>query len=196
MKRKLLYLSGIIIVPVLILWLLFGFYEPHYNDPLTSTSPASSPPVPIEERPQDDQTLLFSTLSGGGTRAAAMRWKALEEIKKIPYTYKNSEGKEIHSTLADEIDYISGISVGSFASAAWCLFRDNMDVFSKRFLEKNIQLKIPKGIFIPPCQGLRLISRHYDRINIATELYDREVFDNKTFGRINDLIFRDLPYPN
>ncbi|MGA1790578.1 MAG: patatin-like phospholipase family protein [bacterium] len=182
MKKKILYFSGIVIVLALVLWLSFGFYEPRYNDPLTSASSLSKPPVSMQERLQDDQTLLFVALSGGGTRAAAMSWKTLEELKKIPYTYKNREGEEITSTLADEIDYISGISGGSFAAAAWCLFRDNMDDFRKRFIEENIQLKLAKGLFIPPWQGLRLISRSYDRINMASELYDRAVFDHKTFG--------------
>jgi NTE family protein len=161
-----------------ILLIFLGACAPNYNIPLETQLP---PPVttPIQ---QDDQTLVFVALSGGGTRAAAMSWTALEALKKIPYIYKDQSGNQVDSTLADEIDYISGISGGSFAAAAWCLYKDNMAIFRKNFIERNIQEELAKGIIIPPWQGLRLFSSEYDRINIAAELYDRTVFKGKTFG--------------
>jgi len=151
---------------------------PRYNIPLEGQLP---PPVPAPIQ-QDEQTLVFVALSGGGTRAAAMSWAVLESLKKIPYVYKDQSGNQVDSTLADEIDYISGISGGSFAAVAWCLYRDKMDVFRKNFIERNIQGELAKGIFIPPWQGLRLFSSEYDRINMAAELYDKTVFKGKTFG--------------
>ena len=143
------------------------------------TSPLVTPAIK-----QDEKTLVFVALSGGGTRAAAMSWKALETLTKVPYTYKDQNGNRVVSTLAEEIDYISGISGGSFAGAAWCLYKDNMEIFRKRFIERNIQGELAKGLFIPPWQGLRLLSPAYDRINMASELYDRTVFDGKTFGDV------------
>ena len=161
-----------------ILLIFLGACAPNYNIPLETQL---SPPVttPIQ---QDEQTLVFVALSGGGTRAAAMSWSALEALKKIPYVYKDQSGNQVDSTLADEIDYISGISGGSFAAAAWCLYKDNMAIFRKNFLERNIQGELAKGIIIPPWQGLRLFSSEYDRINMAAELYDKTVFKGKTFG--------------
>ena len=153
---------------------------PLYNKQKTG---AGTPAMPAVVQ-QDDQTLIFVALSGGGTRAAAMSWKVLEEFKKIPYVYIDQAGHEINSTLADEIDYLSGISGGSFAAAAFCLYKDRMDVFRKRFIDRNIERDLFIGLFWPPWQGPRMLypGSHYDRIHMASELYDREVFEKKTFA--------------
>lgn len=173
MKKNALYFGVVLIL----LSLVLVSCAPRHN--LKADKPL--PPVSSSIQ-QDDQTLIFVALSGGGTRAAAMSWKVLEILKKIPYTYRDRNGNEVVSNLADEIDYISGISGGSFAAAAWCIYRDNMDIFCKRFIERNIQGELIKGVFIPPWQGLRLISSRYDRIHLASELYDQTVFEKKTFG--------------
>ena len=159
--------------------ILSSCFRPNYNVERVNNIRSTNHDIP-----QDDKTLVFVSLSGGGTRAAAMSWKALEEFKKIPYTYTDKNGNKVESTLADEIDYISGISGGSFAAAAWCFYKDDMELFRKRFIERNIQSTLVKKLFIPPSNGIKLISPYYDRINIASELYDNEVFDKKTF---NDL---------
>lgn len=169
---------------IVFLSLLLSFYScsrPDYN-----VEGVNQRLIPPESSDQDDpQALIFVTLSGGGTRAAAMSWKALEELKKIPYIFQKS-GKEIRSNLADQIDYISGISGGSFAAAAWCLYHDDMDLFRKRFIEKDIEGSILKNLFLPPTNGIKLISPYFDRIHIASELYDKDVFDHKTFGDLPD----------
>jgi len=154
---------------------------PVYNKQKANVEKQVRPPAVVQK---DDQTLIFVALSGGGTRAAAMSWKALEEFKKIPYAYTDKAGHEIMSTLADEIDYISGISGGSFAAAAFCLYKDKMDVFRKQFINRNIERGLFTGLFWPPWQGLRVLypGSHYDRIHVASELYDSEVFDKKTFA--------------
>lgn len=173
MKRS-AYLSSLAV-----LMLVFTACAPVYNA-RKSDSGQAKPPAPVVQ--QDDQTLVFVALSGGGTRAAAMSWKVLEALKNIPYIYRNKAGSEVVSNLADEIDYLSGISGGSFAAAAFCLYKNNMDVFRERFIKRNIQGDLLKGLFWPPWQGLRLLSPSYDRINMVSELYDKEVFDKKTFG--------------
>lgn len=180
MKKNLFYPLAI----VMLFFMALCSCTPSYN--LVAEGPV---PTLTNNARQDDQALVLVALSGGGTRAAAMSWKALETLKKITYTYQDKNGTEVFSNLANEIDYISGISGGSFAAAAWCLYKDNMDIFREKFITRNIQGELAKGIIIPPWQGLRLISPYYDRINIAAELYDKTVFESKTFG--------DLPaHPN
>lgn len=173
MKKTALYL-GAIIIPCL---LVLSSCTPRYN----VKAGKLAPPAPYSIQ-QDNQALVFAALSGGGTRAAAMSWKTLETLRKIPYTYRDQNGVKVVSNLADEIDYISGISGGSFAAAAWCLYRDNMDIFHEKFIGRNIQGELLKGLFLPPWQGLRLLSPYYNRIHMASELYDETVFENKTFG--------------
>jgi NTE family protein len=172
MNKKIFY--TVIVVSCALI--LSSCFRPNYNVEGVNNIRSSTSDIP-----QDDKTLVFVSLSGGGTRAAAMSWKALEEFKKIPYTYTDKNGNKVESTLADEIDYISGISGGSFAAAAWCFYKDDMELFRKRFIERNIQSALVKKLFIPPSNGIRLTSPYYDRINIASELYDNEVFDKKTF---------------
>ena len=177
MKKKTLKIGWIFIIFLFVL----TSCAPRYNTKADQPIPPSTP----SNIQQDDQALIFAALSGGGTRAAAMSWKTLELLKRIPYTYRDNSGTEITSTLADEIDCISGISGGSFAAAAWCFYGDNLDLFRKRFIERNIQGELAKGLLIPPWQGVRLISPYYDRINLASELYDETVFDHKTFGDLS-----------
>jgi NTE family protein len=185
MKKKICLFAVIVVSCILI---LSSCCRPQYNVKGMNTIP-----LPDQKSGQDDKTLVFVSLSGGGTRAAAMSWKALEEFRKIPYWYMDDNEQMVESTLAGEIDYISGISGGSFAAAAWCLYRDDMQLFRTRFIERNIQGDLVKNLFIPPSNGIKLISPYYDRINIASELYDNEVFDNTTF---NDLPARPVLWIN
>jgi predicted acylesterase/phospholipase RssA len=164
-------------------------YGPRYNKELKPTDipmPEFDPALPVAG--QDDETLFLACFSGGGTRAAALSWEVLEELRKIPYHYKSADGTLVQSTLADEIDCVSGISGGSFSAAAWCLFRNDpqaMQAFRKDFIERDIQMALLKNLLLPPWRMLSLISPSYDRINASAELYDREVYSKKTF--------RDLP---
>jgi NTE family protein len=81
---------------------------------------------------QDDNTLMLVAISGGGSRAAAVGWKALEALRGIPYRFTNAQGQVVDSNLAREIDLIAGISGGSFAATAWCLSNGDMTQFQKR----------------------------------------------------------------
>jgi NTE family protein len=172
------------IVGLTLVWVVLSACQPKYNDPLGSGSRHSDFQSTQPTERQDDQALVLVALSGGGTRAAAVGWKTLETLQGIPYTYKNKEGQTVISDLGHEIDLISGISGGCFAAAAWSLYRDDIDYFRKNFIERNIQGTLAKAPFIPPWQGLRLLSPEYDRINLAAELYDEEVFGGKTFSAL------------
>jgi len=145
-------------------------------------------PIVIDSATQDNKALIIATFSGGGSRAAAMCWRTLEVLKNTPYHYTNKAGYTIKSNLADQIDYISGISGGSFAATGWCLYKDSMEVFRKKFVEKNIQRELIKSLFIPPVTIFKLASPYYNRINSSSEYYDEHVFNKATF--------KDLPsYP-
>jgi NTE family protein len=136
------------------------------------------------DRPeQDDRALVLVAISGGGTRAAAVGWKALEELRKVPYRFTNAQGKGVESNLAQEIDLVAGISGGSFVAAAWCLGPDEMARFRIAFVERDIQVALAQNFL--SLNGLRaFFSPRYSRINWAAELYDREVFGGKTFAAL------------
>lgn len=191
--RVLFVVAGILLIAALVLWCLFRDYAPEYNQPLAgpaSPSAAGPPPdAPVTrgmwpERPeQDDRALVLVAISGGGTRAAAVGWQALEAMRDVPYRFKNAAGETVTSNLANEVDLIAGISGGSFTATAWCLGQEEMLRFRKKFIERDIQAELMRSFF--NVKGLRaLFSDRYSRINWAAELYDQEVFDGKTFAAL------------
>jgi NTE family protein len=59
--------------------------------------------------------LVLLAFSGGGTRAAALSYGVLEELRRTPIVVKGHQ----HSLL-DEVDVIAGVSGGSFtAGSCW-----------------------------------------------------------------------------
>jgi NTE family protein len=190
--RKILFGCLVLAGIALLLWIVFHNYAPRYNQPLEGAG--AKPPTQSSDDPaargmwpdqpeQDDSALVLLAISGGGTRAAAVGWQALEKLRTIPYRFTNAAGKVVESNLANEIDLIAGISGGSFTATAWCLGNDEMARFRKRFVERDIQL----ALFLDLLAGKGLIaffSTPYARINVAAELYDREVFDGKTFAAL------------
>jgi len=185
-KKKILIGLAIILLIVAGLWLVLRNRAPRYNEPLMTQSspPPSNDPAAMgmwpDKADQDDTTLMMVAFSGGGSRAAAVGWKTLDTLQQAPYpAVAGSSGKE--SNLAREIDMVAGISGGSFAAAAWCLFGGDLVPFQKRFVERNIQGALAKNLF--SSKGVvSLFSRRYERINVAAELYDEEVYDRKTFA--------------
>lgn len=184
-KKKILIGLAIVLLILAGLWLVLRDRAPRYNQPLTTQNP---PPAGNdsalmgmwpEKTDQDDTTLMMVAFSGGGSRAAAVGWKALETLQKTSYPAAGGSGKE--SNLGHEIDMVAGISGGSFAAAAWCLFGGDLALFQKRFVERNIQGELARNLFSG--KGVvAFFSRRYERINLAAELYDEEVYDRKTFA--------------
>jgi NTE family protein len=181
-----LALAGI----ALLLWIVFHNYSPRYNQPLEGKGP--KPPAQPSDDPaargmwpdqpeQDDSALVMVAISGGGTRAAAVGWQALETMRAIKYRFTRADGKMVESNLADQIDLVAGISGGAFIATAWCLGNDEMARFRKRFVERDIQWALARDLLAG--KGIiAAFSTPYARINVAAELYDREVFDGRTFA--------------
>jgi NTE family protein len=127
-----------------------------------------------------DHLLLYLTFSGGGTRAAALSYGVLEELRKTEVTL---DGKK--RRLLDEIDGISSVSGGSFTAGYYGLFGDRIfEDFESKFLKKNIQGALASEIFFNPINWFRLSSDTFDRSDLAAEYYDKHVFDGGTFGDI------------
>jgi NTE family protein len=200
MIKKILCITLVVVaclaVVALVLWISLRNYAPTYNQP-ASAAPivpslvAPPPDSPIargmwpEHPEQDDRALVLVAISGGGTRAAAVGWRALETLRTVPYRFKNAAGQTVESNLGTEVDLIAGISGGSFTATAWCLGQNEMQRFRKNFIERDIQ-KALAGIFTTPKGVLALFSCRYSRINFAAEIYDQEVFDQKTFAALPD----------
>ncbi len=111
--------------------------------------------------------------SGGGTRAAALAYGILLELRDTTVVIDGQPRR-----LLDEVDLISSVSGGSFTSAYYGLFGDRIfEDFEEVFLRRNVQGTLLHGLYNP----LRWFSRT-GRTEMAVDLYEKTVFQNKTFA--------------
>jgi NTE family protein len=129
--------------------------------------------------------LFLVSFSGGGTRAAAFSYGVLEELAKTSVSY---DGENVR--LLDEIDGIMSVSGGSFTAAYYGLFGDRIfEDFDEKFLKKNVQGMLTRGL-LSPFSWPKLASPYYGRSELAADLYDRILFEGKTY---RDLLDRKGP---
>lgn len=130
----------------------------------------------IHSPENSDSLLVILAFSGGGTRAAALSYGVLEKLRDTEIIWKGKKKR-----LLDEVDVISSVSGGSFTSAYYALYRDKIFVdFESRFLKKDIQGDLRKELF-SPLNWFRLASPKFDRIDLAAEYYDENIFDHHNF---------------
>ncbi|MBT8038722.1 MAG: patatin-like phospholipase family protein [Gammaproteobacteria bacterium] len=131
--------------------------------------------------PSDEADSLFVilTFSGGGTRASAFSYGVMEQLAA---TTININGKS--KRLLDEVDVISSVSGGSFTAAYYGLFGDALfEDFEERFLYRNVQGALTLRV-LNPVNWFRLASSNYDRIDLAADWYDKNVFGQHSFARL------------
>jgi NTE family protein len=133
------------------------------------------PAVLQARRPVGDVVLLLA-FSGGGTRAAALSYGVLLELRDMRVTVDGVEKR-----LLDEVDVISSVSGGSFTGAYYGLFGDRIFAdFEEVFLRRDIQDRLFLEL-LRPLNWIRLLTR-LDRTQIAVEMYDRDIFEHATFA--------------
>lgn len=125
-----------------------------------------------------DSLFICLAFSGGGTRAAALAYGVMQQLHQT--RLPGSRDK----TLLDEVDCISSVSGGSFTAAYYGLFRDRLFTdFRERFLERDIQGALLAPLF-NPVNWIRLASPYFSRIDIAAELYNHDLFEQRTFSAL------------
>ena len=125
-------------------------------------------------------TLVLLSFSGGGTRAAALSYGVLQELRD---TIKSKDGET--SRLLDEVDLISSVSGGSFTSAYYGLYRDKIfEDFEDDFLRLGVQQALINQLF-NPMHWLRSTFYGFDRTEMAIDYYDRMIFKGATFADLN-----------
>ncbi len=171
------FLSTLVILGATIL--MAGCVHYPVNQPIQEYHPGEGYTLSGAKTPENsDSLLLFLTFSGGGTRAAALAYGVLEELRKTEVVI---DGRK--RLLLDEVDMISSVSGGSFTAGYYGLFGDRIFLdFENRFLKKNIQGGLVARVFLNPANWLRLSSGTFDRSDLAAEYYDKEVFEGGTFG--------------
>lgn len=137
-----------------------------------------------------DDLFVVVTFSGGGTRAAALAYGVLEELRRTTVTVRGEP-----RNLLKEVDIISSVSGGSFTAAYYGargdeIFQDG-GRFQKNFLYRNVEKDL-LGAVANPYNWLRLASPEFGRIELATELYQELLFGDATFGDLERA--RSKPY--
>jgi NTE family protein len=134
-----------------------------------------------------DDLFIVLALSGGGARAAAFSYGILEQLEQTKIRYA---GKE--RSLLDEVDVITSVSGSSFTAAYYALHHEKtFEEFPRRYLygtlESHLWLNAANPVNWP-----RLASPTFDRIDLAAETYDSDIFDKATYA---DLVkARRRPY--
>jgi NTE family protein len=133
------------------------------------------------ERANTGTTAMTVALSGGGTRAAALAYGVLAELRDTPWRVGDRS-----ATLLDAVDQISSVSGGSFTAAYYGLHGDRMfDDFEDKFLKKDIEGALVKGLLNP----FRWFGST-GRTEMAVKLYEKELFGGATYA---DMINPDRP---
>ncbi len=148
------------------------------NRPLGQSNEQSGYYFHRQPRPNNsDETLFLVAFSGGGTRAAALAYGVLEELRDT--TFAASEGRR---RLLDEIDVVSSVSGGSVTAAAFGLYGDGIFPRLERdFLKRNVQRSLVMGT-ANPVNWPKLASGRFGRSEIAADFYDRILFHGATIG--------------
>ncbi|MBN8548849.1 MAG: patatin-like phospholipase family protein [Deltaproteobacteria bacterium] len=129
----------------------------------------------VSDRSPDMLVLL--AFSGGGTRAAAFAYGALKELNQTQVTTPTGT-----RSLLSEVDMISSVSGGSFASAYYGLRGENMfSEFEEKFLRKDVEGALLLEM-LNPLNWARMMSSTYGRTDIAARYYDEILFKNATFA--------------
>lgn len=120
----------------------------------------------------DDITLLLA-FSGGGTRAAALAYGVLEELRD---TEVRIDGRP--RRLLDEVDVISAVSGGSFTAAYYGLHGEAIFAeFEPVFLRRDIGGELVHGLLKPATWFSKRA-----RTETAVEFYEDSVFKGATFA--------------
>ena len=131
------------------------------------------------------EDLVILAFSGGGTRAAAFAYGALETLRRITMV---QNGKR--TSMLDEIDLITGVSGGSFTALAYGLYGEKLfDEYERRFLRRDVQGMLVRRAS-NPLRWPALASAGWGRSEMAADLYDELLFQGKTFA---DMDAKDGP---
>lgn len=161
--------------------LLVGCAHRPINPPVKEVPQKNGYYFQTHPRPNNsDELLIILAFSGGGTRAAAMAYGVLQELRDVSF---QSEGQQ--RRVLDEVDAISGVSGGSFTAAAYGLFGDEIfTTFEPSFLKHNVQRVLVLKT-LNPLRWPKLFSPNFGRSEFAEDYYDKILFQGKTFADLH-----------
>ena len=127
---------------------------------------------------QSDDLLVVLAISGGGTRAAALGYGVLEELRRTEVTVHGQKHR-----LLDEVDVISAVSGGTLPATYYALRGEKtFDEFETKVLNRNLEGALARRIILSPANWFRLPSGTFGKSDLFAEIYDETVFDHATFA--------------
>ena len=144
------------------------------NDELSEVAPANSYSTNTQQGRQDTGDIILTlAFSGGGTRAAALAYGVMQELRDTTVTIDGHPRR-----ILDEIDTITSVSGGSFTSAYYGLYGDRIfEDYEKVFLRHNIERSLI-GRALNPLQWFNSTGR----TELAIKYYDKYIFHGATFA--------------
>jgi NTE family protein len=127
-----------------------------------------------------DDLLLILTFSGGGTRAVALAYGVLEQMRADEVQHDGRSHR-----LIEDIDVVSSVSGGSITAAYLALHGDRLfRDFRTDFLEHDVERDLWWTVALSPSNWLRLGSGKYSRGDLFAGYLDRRLFSGATFGAL------------
>jgi len=121
----------------------------------------------------NSEIVFTLSFSGGGTRAAAMAYGVLQELRDTNVMLEKGSTR-----LLDEVDTISSVSGGSFTSAYYGLHGDDIfNTYEDVFLRKNVEKPLIHSLFNP----LHWFSTK-GRTELAVKYYEKHLFHGATYA--------------
>jgi NTE family protein len=124
-----------------------------------------------------DGLFILLALSGGGSRAAAFSYGVLEELQRTRISYAGAD-----RPLLDEVDVVTSVSGSSFTAAYYALHREKTFAdFPRRYFGTGGEQRLWANA-ANPVNLWRLASPTFDRIDLAAETYDHDLYDGATYA--------------
>lgn len=122
---------------------------------------------------QSEDFVFVLAFSGGGTRAAAMAYGILQELRETQIVKDGQQER-----LLDQVSHISSVSGGSFTAAYYGLYGDKIfDIFESEFLRKDVEQHLTRSLFRP----LHWFGSK-GRTERAIDYYNEILFHDATFA--------------
>jgi NTE family protein len=123
---------------------------------------------------RSNDTTFMLAFSGGGTRAAALAYGVMLELRDTGGTY---QGKDW--TALEGVDTISSVSGGSFTSAYYGLYGDKIfEDFEDEVLRVNIEGRLIRRMFLNPLSWFN----KWGRTEEAVKYYNKHIFHDATYA--------------
>ncbi|MGW8193741.1 MAG: patatin-like phospholipase family protein [Desulforhopalus sp.] len=145
------------------------------NKPGSEASPAAVPyslKTWAQNKKAEDMVFILA-FSGGGTRAAAMAYGVLQELRDTRVVVNGQEER-----LLNRVTHISSVSGGSFTAAYYGLYGEGIfDTYESEFLRKDVEGDLTRSLFRPS---------HWfgskGRTERAIDYYNEILFHDATFA--------------